>query len=244
MAINKLVSIKIPILQAAQDMGIDITRDKPTFAMWAVRAEKDIGSYYSYKRQRAVLTIKGCTAELPACAAFLKTAVLGDHGCDCGTLFGNLYTWASTINVASNQVFLLIDKPDQNEFCLGGISWEVQDNSLLFSKNLDGQKVTVEYLGLEEDCDGFVMCNENHIPAIIEYIMWKFAVRSRFSQNKMDYIDVKEHKAEYFRLASDSRAMDSKLTDAERAEIVSMLSDPYTGIGLSIGINPDNYNIW
>lgn len=232
------------MLQAAKDMGIDLTRDKPTFAMWAVRAEKDIGSYYSYKRIRKVLTISGCRAELPCAAAYLKAAVLGDHGCDCDKLMGSLYSWASSVTASSNQVFLLIDQPDtSDQFCLGGISWEVQDNSLLFNKNLDGQKVTIEYLGLEEDCDGFVLCNENHVPAIIEFIMWKFCVRSRFSQNKMDAGDVKEHKYEYFRLASDAKALDATLTDIERAEIVAMLHDPFTGIGLDIGMN-DNYNGW
>lgn len=243
MAINKLVSIKIPVLQAAKDMGIDITRDKPTFTMWAVRAEKDIGSYYSYKRKRAVLDIVGCVAKLPDSAAYLKVAVLGDHGCDCEKLMNSLYTWAASVTVSSNQVFLLIDKPDEDEFCLGNISWEVQDNTLLFNRNLDGQKVTVEYLGLEEDCDGFPMCNENHIPAIIEFIMWKFCIRSRFSQIKMDLGDVKMHQSEYFRLASDSRAMDSQLTDAERNEIVAMLHDPLTGWGLDIGLRAD-YNIF
>jgi len=241
MAINKLISVKQPILEAQEDMGFDITRDKPTFAMWAVRAEKDIGSYYSYKRMRVVLTITGCTAHLPASAAYVKTAVLGDHGCDCGELMHGLYNWALSLSVASNEVFLLIDRPNADQFCLGNITWAVQDNCLLFNKNLDGQKITVEYLGLEEDCDGFVLVNENHIPAIIEYIMWKFCVRSRFSNIKMDLADVKMHQAEYFRLASDARALDAELTDAERAEIVAILHDPWSGWGLPVGEAAINY---
>ena len=242
MAINKLISIKQAILEASEDMGFDITRDKPTFAMWAVRAEKDIGSYYSYKRQRAVLTIKGCCAELPSNAAFLKAVVMGDHGCDCEALFNNLYTWASSSAIATSETFLIIDRPDSDDFCLGGTSYGIQDNAILFNTNMDGQKVTIEYLGLEEDCDGFVMVNENHVPAIIEYIMWKFCIRSRFSNLKMELGDTKMHKDEYFRLASDSRAMDATLNPSDRAEIVNMIHDPWSGIGLDIGINADNYN--
>lgn len=243
MAINKLISIKIPVLHAADDMGIDLTRDKPTFTKWAVRAEKDIGSYYSYKRKRYVLDIVGCHAELPSCAAYLKAAVLGDHGCECDELFSSLYLWASTITAGASDVFLLVDKPDPNDFCVGNISWEVQDNNVVFNRNLDGQKVTVECLCLEEDCDGFAMVNENHVPAIIEFIMWRFAVRSRFSQNKMDHGDVKYHENEYFRLCSDARAEDNTLTDSQRAEIVAMLHDPFSGYGLEIG-SLNNNNLW
>jgi len=241
MAINKLISVKQAIFEASEDMGFDITRDKPTFSMWAVRAEKDIGSYYSYKRQRAVLTITGCCAQLPSSAAFLKTVVMGDMGCECGELFQNLYIWAGASNISSNETFLVIDNPNISDYCLGGVTWSTQDNAILFSQNLDGQKVTIEYLGLEEDCDGFVMVNENHIPAIIEYIMWKFCIRSRFSNLKMELGDIKMHQAEYFRLASDSRAMDATLTDSERNEIVAMLHDPYSGWGLSVGVSPSNY---
>jgi len=243
MSINKLISIKQAIIEATDDMGFDITRDRPTFAMWAVRAEKDIGSYYSYKRKRAVLTIKGCCAELPCSAAYLKTVVMGDHGCDCEKLMNNLYTWASSINVAQSETFLIIDRPDTNNFCLGGVRYGVQDNNILFDSNLDGQKVTIEYLGLEEDCDGFVMVNENHVPAIIEYIMWKFCVRSRFSNLKMELGDTKMHQAEYFRLASDARAMDATLTESERNEILDMLHSPFSGFGLDIGITAYN-SIW
>ncbi len=244
MAINKLISIKEPILEAFEDMGVDITRDKPTFAMWAVRAEKDIGSYYSYKRQRAVLDIVGCRAKLPCCAAYLKVVVLGDLGCDCGKLMNNLCSFASSVGWSQNEVFLNIDKPDTDEFCLGGSRYEVQDNYIVFDQSLDGQKVTIEYLGLEEDCDGFVMVNENHKPAIIEYLMWQYCKRSRFSPNKMELGDLREHKAEYFRLVSDARAMDAELTDDDRAEIAVLLHDPYSGFGLNIGLQSDVYSNW
>lgn len=237
MAINKLVSIKEAILSASEDMGFDLTRDKPTFAMWAVRAEKDIGSYYSYKRKRVVITIKGCIAELPSCAAYLKGVLMGDQGCDCGELFNDFYSWGYGSNVSQQEVGLtvLTSTLDAPSFTLAGTRYEIQDNSIVFASNLDGQKVTVEYLGLEEDCDGFVMINENHIPAIIEFIMWKFCIRSRFSPIKMELGDIMMHQKEYFRLASDSRALDAELTPLEREACVSMLMDATGGFGLNVG---------
>jgi len=244
MGINKLVSVKQAIFEASEEMGFDITRDKPTFAMWAVRAEKDIGSYYSYKRKRTVLTVTGCCVELPCSSAFLKAVVMGDYGCDCESLFGGLYSWASGASFAiPTETFLIVDNGDSIGYSCSGVDYGIQDNSILFNQNLDGQKVTIEYLGLEEDCDGFVMVNENHIPAIIEYIMWKFCVRSRFSAVKMELGDTQMHKQEYFRLASDSRAIDATLTEADRAEIVSMLHDPFSGWGLSLGVSDTN-SMW
>lgn len=237
MAINKLISIKEAILEASEDMGFDLTRDKPTFAMWAVRAEKDIGSYYSYKRKRAVLTINNCRAELPCNAAYLKAIISGDHGCDCGELFGALLgqylQWIEGgLTLFGSHIFTLSDT-DSSFNCAS--RYEVQDNCIVFASNLDGQKVTVEYLGLEEDCDGFVMVSENHKPAIIEYIMWKFCIRSRFSPIKMEIGDTIMHQKEYFRLASDARALDGELTPAEREQCLSILWNPLSGMGLNVG---------
>lgn len=241
MSINKFVSIKIPVSHAFDEMGIDITRDKPTFTKWAVRAEKDIGSYYSYKRQRKVLDIVNCRAALPINAAYLKTALLGDHGCECGELFRGVYSWASSISITTNEVFILVDNSGASCFDCCGVTWEVQDNNLVFNKDLNGQKVTVEYLGLEEDCDGFVLINENHIPAIIQFIKWKYAERSRFTPNKMDHMDVKYNKDEYFRLVSDARAEDNTLTDSQRAEIVALIHDPFSGYGLDVSVTNNSY---
>ncbi len=239
MAINKLISIKEAILEASEDMGFDLTRDKPTFAMWAVRAEKDIGSYFSYKRKRAVLTVTNCRAELPCNAAYLKAVVSGDQGCDCGEMFAGLLSdpqWVEEgVTLFGSHVFSLVDIP------FGGTAfgwysrYEIQDNCIVFASNMDGQKVTVEYLGLEEDCDGFVMVSENHKPAIIEFIMWKFCIRSRFSPIKMELGDLVMHQKEYFRLASDARAIDGELTPVEREACVAMLHDEYGGYGISVG---------
>jgi len=243
MAINKLISVKEAILESFEDMGVDITRDKPTFTMWAVRAEKDIGSYYSYKKQIKVITASNCTAKLPVNAAYLKMVVMGDHGCNCDALFNSLSSCGcgGTFGTFSpTDVFLVIDPVvDGNgtaSFGGCGNPWEVQGGNIVFGKSIDGQKITVQYLGLQEDSEGFVMVSENHKPAIIEYIKWKFAERSRFSPLKMELGDIAMHKQEYFRLVSDARAMDGEMTESDRAQTLSLLHDPFSGWGLSIGM--------
>ncbi len=241
MSINKFITIKDAIFDSFQDMGVDITTQTPIFMRWATRAEKQIGSYYGWKKLRAVITAKGCTAELPCGAMRVQVAVMGDHGCDCGELMGGISSWASSVVVTQNEIFLNIDKPDGNQFECAGIKYSIQDNKMVFQKNIDGQKLTIQYLGLAEDCDGFLLVSENHIEAINTYIQLRYAQRSRFSPVKMTEWDVKELKNEYDRQVAHARAEDSALTDTERKEIVAMLNDPYSGWGMDVHSHSYNY---
>src|SRR5690349_4075757 len=87
MSVNKLVSIKNAVQDTFEDTGIDITKDIPVFTRWALNAEKEIGSFYSYRKKRAVLTINECRAKLPCDAMSVQIVVNGDQGCDCADLF-------------------------------------------------------------------------------------------------------------------------------------------------------------
>lgn len=234
MSINKLITIKDAIYDSFQDMGVDITSQIPTFMRWATRAEAQIGSCYGWKKLRAVLTASGCTLQLPCGAMKVQIAVMGDHGCDCGDLMSNLSSWASTVTVSENEIFLNIDKPDGNDFSCSGIKYSIQNNKLIFGSNIDGKKVTIQYLGLETDCNGFLMVSENHIEAINCYIQYRFAQRSRFSPVKMTEWDVTKLKDEWGKLKLSARADDSFLTDTERKEIVAMLNDAWIGWGFDI----------
>lgn len=245
MSVNRLVSIKIPVLNAFQDMGIDHTKDLPTFTRWAADAEREIGSFYSYKKKNQVLTIKGCTASLPCDSAFVQGVVLGDCGCDCGELFTNIFTTATTIGADIDNTFLLVDKSDPNfnsasPFAVSDIRWKVQQGSLIFNKNYDGQKITIQYLGFSTDCDGFPEVMENHVEALVTYIQYKYAVRSRFSPVKMDHTDKMFFWKEWMRLASHARADDAELSETDRIEIVSMIHDPFCGYGMSGLINRED----
>lgn len=254
MGINKLISVKVPVLNAIQDMGIDITKDVPTFTRWAVWAEKHgIGSYYSLQRKRAVLKVNGCVAELPCEASFVQGVLLGDFGCDCGDLFSMCFNSFGIVGAATTDTFLIIDRPDTNQqVSILGIKWEVQNNKLIFKQNLNAlnvnstttvpqittpQKVTIQYLGIETDKDGFPMVVEGHQEAIAAYIGYMFCKRSRFSPVKMDHGDLQWHWREWMRLASEARASDAELSDTDRQEIAAMISDPYIGRGMEVGMH-------
>lgn len=234
---NKLISIKVPVLNALQDMGIDMAKDVPAFTRWASQAEKEIGSFYSLRRKRAVLTIKGCTAELPCDATFVQRVLLGDFGCDCDDLFSTILNLGSaTISANTQDSFIVVNAPSDDiptSFAYSGIRWEVQQNKLVFSSNREGQKVTIQYLGFETDEDGLPKVGENHIEAIVEYIMYKYSIRSRFSPIKMDHSDVQMHWREWMRLCSHARADDAELSETDRMQIVAMIHDPWIGYGIS-----------
>ncbi len=236
MSINKLISIHDSVFNAQKDMGIDTTADVPTLTRWAVEAEREIGSYYGWKKQNAVLTGVGCIAYLPCQAMRVQYVIMGDHGCDCGDLVRSVSTFASNVSATVNDTFFVVDKPTE-EFMCGGINWEVQNNKLVFQGSVDGQKLTIQYLGYELDCDGFPMVNENHIVAISNYIKWKFAERSRFSPIKMDHADIAYMQRRWVEEKLMARAEDSQISETDREQIVSMLHDPYIGFGLNCGMH-------
>lgn len=244
MGVNKLISIRVPVLEALGDMGIDHGKNITDFTRWAVRAEKAIGSYYSYKRKIAVITVSKFRAELPCDAVYVQRVLLGDYGCDSADLFNYVCTITRAINVSQTDTFLIIDKPeDASEVLVSPIKWEIQNNCIVLNDNYDNQKITVQYLGLEIDNDGFPMVLEGHVDAIVEYIMYRFARRSRFSrEQKMELGDVRDLKLSWNELMLEARADDAILSESDRQEIVAMLHDPLSGIGLEVGMNDrDDY---
>ena len=237
MAVNRLVSIKVPVLNAIQDMGLDITKDVPTITRWIADAEREIGSYYSYKRKCEVLKVKGCCIETPCDASFIQCVVLGDYRED-HDFFRKMFSGDGSIVGADYlNTFLIIDKPGPGqEHFHGKIKWEVQQGNIILGMPLDGQDVTIQYLGFSVDDEGFPMVMENHLEALAEFVMYKYCVRSRFSPNKMDHTDVQMHWKEWMRLASHSRADDGELSQADRDSIVAMIHNPYGGYGMPVGL--------
>ncbi len=242
MSINKLVSVNNVIINLLDDLALDHTKYKPMFTNWAIWAEKQIGSFYQYEKKFAVLDICGCHAELPCDAKYLQRAIMGDRGCDCTDLFnmvcGNLL---NSVNVTSGSIdstsFLVVDLPSSatatsGTFSFGFMGYDIQDNKIIFKQNLDGQKVTIQYLGLKCDCDGIPLVGENHLEALAEYCMYKFRRRNPKSGIQLGMI--RDHKEAWERLAARSRGDDAEVNDSDYKRIVALLHDPYAGKGLPL----------
>lgn len=237
MAVNKHVSIRVPVLNALQDMGIDIAKDVPVFTRWAAEAEKQIGSYYSLCKNIEVIKIKNCRAELPCDAAFVQLVILGEYGCECTDLFDLCISNSAILGAASTDTFLIIDSALSTQTAsLALMKWEVQGNNIVFRGDHDGELCTVQYLGFKKDEHGFPMVLENHVGALVEYIMFKYCVRSKFSPVKMTDSDRMFHWREWMRQASQSRAEDAELSDSDRQEIIAMIHNPFGGYGMDVGM--------
>jgi hypothetical protein len=237
MAVNKLISIKVPVLEALQDMGIDHAKYIPDFIRWAARAENIIGSYYSYRRKIKRIKVDKYRAELPCDAKFVQRIVLGDHECKTYDLYNTICGMTQQLNFQedSNTGFVVVDKPDgQIDLQFGHFKWEVQDNHIILSADYDKQYITVQYLGLQEDSEGLPMVMENHIEAIVDFIMLRVAKRSRFSPQKMDLGDVQMLERSFRDNASAARSDDAEISEADRDEIVAMITDPLSGYGMQV----------
>jgi hypothetical protein len=240
MSINKLISIKNPIVDAMDFVGIDHDKHIPLFTRFATLAEKEIGSWYQYVQKREVLDIKDCVACLPNDAVYIDVAILGDLGCECGDL--NAYLCNGGINLPSSygtaeNSFLVVDIGDAaNGGSLRGfVNFQIQNNKMIFENNLDGQKITIQYLTYETDCDGFTMVGENHVNAIRWYIIWMYYFR-KSGINSLEYGKMNKAEQEWNRECAHARAQDAELTPSERRKIVAMYHNPYSGISLNTGM--------
>lgn len=243
--INKLVSTKNVILNLLDSLALDHDKYRPMFTNWILWAERQIGSPYSYVKKHKVLTIKNCYAELPNDAMFLQIAIMGDLGDCCNDIFDDTCYGLSKANLsgetfASTAGFLVVDTGNlngtDNPLAFGFVQYLIQNNKIVFMNNYDGQKVTIQYLGLETDCDGFPLINENHLEALEEYCMYKF--RRRKVRTGIDVGLYRDHKNEWHRLAASCKADDLMGNESETKMISEMVNNPWAGKGLWLGQYP------
>lgn len=247
MSILRKVSIKIPVFQFIEDLGLDETRMVPLLKRWCVEADHKIGSYYAYQRKICVVEVCECKAELPCSAVSVLGWIYGDHGCDCGLLFRQCFGLQQSMGIAVSGLngFEFVDAVGHqgSPRCVQ-VGWEIQNNHIVFNQSFPaGTKITIQYLGYQEDDDGFPMINNNHLTAMSAYMEWKLALQSRWkpsvkTQNEMA---IKEMQRRWAQECRQARAEDATPSESERAEMVAMVNDPISGIGL---VNFSMYDNW
>jgi hypothetical protein len=241
MSINKLVSVNNVIVNLLDSLSLDHTKHKPMFVRWILDAEKQIGSYYQNIRKIEVITIKGCVAELPDDAKVLELALLGDYGCDCGDLFTKFCGSALNAQVTTGNInstsFLVVDLPSSATSENGYIGWGmvnyvVSNNKIILDRNYDGQKLTIQYLGMSIDCNGIPEVGENHLIALEEYCLWQYKRR-----NVRSGIDIgvnRDHERLWNQYCASARADDAQPSAAEQELAAKMINNPFSGRGLKL----------
>jgi len=236
MSINKLISIKNPIVDAMDRLGIDHDKLIPLFTRWATMAEKEIGSKAQYVPKIAVLNIEHGIACLPSEAIHIQLAVNGDHGCHCDALMDRACSWINTTSTFEIPTFLIVDVGGDGNFN-GSLNYTIQNNKLVFDHNCTSRAITIKYLAQETDCEGFYLVGENHVQAITEFIIWRYFYRMK-GMNSLEYGKMNMAREEWHRECSHARALDSQISDVDRQEIVyGILHNPYIGISLSAGMH-------
>ncbi len=244
MSANQLVSINNVILNLYDRLQLTHDKYRPMFANWILWGERQIGSPYSYVKKHKVITISNCHAELPKDLMFLQIAIMGDLGDCCTDIFDNTCTGLRSANLSgetylSTAGFLVVDLGNittDTPLAYGFVQYVIQDNKIVFLQNYDGQKVTIQYLGVKTDCDNFPLINENHLEALEEYCMYKF--KSGKIRSGIDIGVSDRHENRWKQLAASCGADDRMGNESEYKMITEMVNDPWVGKGLWLGQYP------
>jgi len=250
MSINKLISIKNPIIEAKELLGIDHDKDDPFMINLATNAEKQIDSYYQYERKHKVLDIHQCAACLPNDSVLVEIAILGDLGEDCRDIFATVCGGIANnvTNVNSNGLFLVVDLSPSltGNISFGQVGYSIQNNKIIFDTPHDGQKVTIQYIKFKTDCDGFMEIGQNHVNAIKWYIVWMYNMR-RNGKNYIDRDMMAIAREEWDRECRHARAEDNRLTYSQQQEAKRLYNNPMSGVGMWQGMYTtlgNFYTIW
>lgn len=230
MAIRKLISLKVVLQDVMDDMGIENTRMIPVLTRWAIKADQAIGGFNTYKQKICVKVFDHCRVELPCNIVSLHRGFLwGDHGCECELQVNELNAFLSLYPTVGGSIFGV--SIFENMIRCGTSGYTLQDNMMIFDQDHDGESITIPYLAYEEDEDGFIKVNENHIEAISCYVQLKMSKRSRWSSKeyRLSETAIANLKEDWNDACKDARASDGKPTAEEDAIIISMLNDPYSG---------------
>lgn len=238
---NDKVSIMEAVNKVMDYTGLDNVNEIPVLIDWAIEADRSIGSFYDWEKKIHILDVVGCRADLPPGVVWVRGIVMGDAGCDCEASFDFAYDNLDLIDkstgLETTTGFLTIDLSSSEDIKCSNVRWEVQDNSIILSSDNDGAKVTVQVLQYQLDTNGFPKVNTNNIRAIATYLEYRLMKRSRWSKNraeKMDHTDIAETYREWNRLCADARATTSRMSETEESDVVGIMNDPLSGVGMAL----------
>lgn len=233
MAINNFISTRQVINHFIEEEQLDHNLYMPMFKRLAKKAYKEInGGGVAYKKRIEVLTFDQCCVELPADAIAIENILWGDKGCDCDTIFNNLYQqWPGQMFMHQSVRFGGIDALG-NVFCSGDqYDFEITDNVMVFKRNFDGQKITMRIQYMECDNEGFLMINELAENALHRFFEMKLSKASKWKSKEFRLSPNERNQDilnwEYAK--SGARADLMQNTPAEDRAAVAMYNNPLSG---------------
>lgn len=229
------VSIRQALINFRDDTAQGHTNDTPVLLEWAKRAEFRINSKPALSRSIGVFDVKNCRVTLPASALGVLLVFDGDKGCDCNQLFTqalSYYGQYGITNIGTNLFFYF--QPQGSETLNILLNYEWQQDSIVFYGTIPKQ-VTVWYVHLPTDEEGFPLVSANHIEAITAFLEYMKAKQTTWGKKGFSFSEVNFLKNEWHRLCADAGARDLEPSMADR-EIIRRLTNDML-IGTYKGIN-------
>jgi|TARA_R100000084_G_C4654329_1_gene151835 hypothetical protein len=191
---GKRVSVKRVVATVMRNMDIsDASKNFYNFVEWAFEAERKIGSYKTFVKKTATLSIANKQASLPN--DFLSLIDVKKSG-----------DASSSTYFSQSSATFPADTDRQNSFYLTEDTINVSTN--------DVSSLDVAYYAIDTDEEGFPTIADNHEDAVSAYIMWKYKARDYYNGKlaRAIYVDMERN---WSRLCAQARGNDNMPTPIE-----------------------------
>lgn len=241
MSILKKVSIKRAVAQAQDNMGIEENNLYPVMKVWAAEGEHRIDTFTMYRQKIYVLDVDGCCVNIPCEAVAIDGLLLGDHGCECDTIFSSIYGSSGTNGSSvSSYGFIVVDGGGT---CMNtSAAYDIYNNQIHFKKKFHG-KITVRFFVQEVDSEGWMLINENHVYALAAFIEWMWMQRAKHKVGGVKYTrgEIQDQFMLWSRLAASAAVEDVRPTKQEEENIARAFNDPTSGYGSALWLYRNSY---
>lgn len=222
----KKVSIKQAIVNAVDETDSSLMRFEIQALNWAKYIEGQIGSHNGYKIASKSFTVDGEKMTVPENCIRIHRILWGNYEDQISSYYKDSYL--STIqqdNYSEESVIVKLWSPAEAP-SVADVLWEQYGNVLQFMHEMNGREITIIYSTIEADNDGYWLVNETHIPAITDYILYKFA-KKRLSRtlnsDKMlrqnEIVNIRDMKQQYEVSIRNARANDQAESEFERNQM-------------------------
>lgn len=211
----------------------------PILSRWARDADFKIRNFRSWERINFTATINGCRVDLPDSAVHVPGLIFGEYDEDCEAIFTGAYLSNQTIiETHAEDIIFNWDAVSYNYIAS---PWRISDNKIIFSCDMDQQKVTIDLIKYTTDQDGFIMVPEINLEPITFYLKKMYADLIRwtsFRKGRLKYVDnqfIKELKTEFNTAVRNARALDEGPgTEETILEISKLMHHPLKGFGNAV----------
>lgn len=217
----KRLSIRQAIINAAEETDANLTRYPVQAMKWAKYIEREIGSDLGYKVKSKTITLTGSYIDLPNDCYQVMMVIPGNYENEVNMQYRTMVdVIVQEDTIAGADVY---DRDltklwiPANVTLVNELFWEEIADQLHMIADYEDQDMTLIYKYIETDDKGYWIVNESHIDAITKFVIYKYAMKFRWSLLKSDkmlrqghLLMVEDLKRDYNQAVRHARAEDGK----------------------------------